>query len=175
LDVSNKYMQNYNYFRAIFNEMDNGGREAMLYDLLEMKVNIDDLRKIPRTTALLDQVIHTMPTVQKFWLERLREGTQLKDDGNWEDFAITSSLFQEYLDFAQNCGERYRLIPKQFAKEIRRLCPGIRRARRVMSSKDQWVLYFPELDVCRLAFENLVGVKVNWEPDPDPKAQGFVF
>jgi len=175
LDVSNKHMQDYNYFKAIFDEMDNGGREAMLYDLLEMDVNINDLRKIPRTTALLDQVIHTMPTIQKFWFERLREGTQLKDDVRWEDFSITSALFQEYLDFAQNCGERYRLIPKQFGKEIRRLCPGVRRAQRVISSKDQWVLYFPELDIARQDFETLVGVKVGWESDPDPRGGGFVF
>jgi hypothetical protein len=175
LDVSNKYMQDYNYFKAIIDEMDNGGREAMLYDLLEMKVNINDLRKIPRTNALLDQIIHTMPTIQKFWFERLREGTQLKDDSTWEDFTITSALFEEYQVFAQNCGERFRLIPNQFAKELRRLCPMIRRARRVISFKDRWVLHFPELDICRQDFENLVGVKVGWEPDADPKAKGFMF
>jgi len=168
-------MQNHNYFKAIIDEMDNGGREAFLYDLLEMKVNIDDLRKIPRTNALFDQIIHSMPVVQKFWFERLKEGTQLKDDDTWEDFFISSALFQEYLDFALNCGERYRLIPNQFGKSIRHLCPGVRRGRRVISSLDKRVLYFPELDICRQDFELLVGVNVDWEPDPDPKAQGFMF
>ena len=36
LDVSDKYIGNIQYFAALFDQMDNGGREAMLYDLIEI-------------------------------------------------------------------------------------------------------------------------------------------
>jgi hypothetical protein len=68
--------------------MNNGGREALLYDLLEMDVKDADLRKIPRTSALLDQIVLTMPTAHTFWLERLRAGTLLKGDWEWKEFVI---------------------------------------------------------------------------------------
>ena len=64
LDVSPVHKQDTEYFGAIVDQMDQGGRAAMLYDLLEMKITLD-LRKVPRTQALLDQVVHGMTTVQK--------------------------------------------------------------------------------------------------------------
>jgi hypothetical protein len=35
-DVSNRYMQNADYFARLYEELNNGGREAMLFDLLRM-------------------------------------------------------------------------------------------------------------------------------------------
>jgi hypothetical protein len=37
LDISDKYMQNHEYFKKLFDQMDNGGREAMLHDLLQFR------------------------------------------------------------------------------------------------------------------------------------------
>ena len=38
LDVDDRYMQDKAYFKALFDQMDNGGREAMLKDLLEYEL-----------------------------------------------------------------------------------------------------------------------------------------
>ena len=56
LDVSNKHMQDHGYFQPIFEQMDSGGREAMLYDLLRYDYSEINLKEIPRTAALLDQI-----------------------------------------------------------------------------------------------------------------------
>jgi hypothetical protein len=167
LDVSDKYIQDKDYFKAIFHQMDHGGREAMLYDLLEMDLSGVDLRTIPRTGALLDQIIHTMSTAKKFWFERLRAGTLLDEHREWEAYVITEKLYDSYLKFSENCGERYRLIDRQFGKELRRLCPDLKRGHRTIDSREKWILYVPELKTCREQFENLVGVQINWEPDVD--------
>jgi len=162
LDVSDQHMQDHQYFAAILSQMNNGGREALLYDLLELNVSDLDLRKIPRTNALLDQIIHTMPSAHKFWLERLRAGTLLKGHDMWMESVITEDLYNEYLDFAQAIGDRYRLIDRQFSRELRRLCPDIKRGRRTIGGRDRWVLYFPALDTCREQFEQAVRHKINW-------------
>ncbi len=172
LDVSNKHKQDHEYFAAIFKQMDHGGREAMLYDLLEMNLDVD-LRKIPRTSALLDQVIYSMPTVHKFWLERLRAGTLLDEHRSWELYIITEKLFQAYLEFAANCGDRYRLIDRQFGKEIKKICPDVKRGQKIIDARDKWVLYIPELATCREYFETKVKVKVNWEAEVDERELPF--
>jgi hypothetical protein len=165
LDVSDKYIQDKDYFKAIFYQMDHGGREAMLYDLLETDLSGVDLRTIPRTGALLDQVVHTMSTAHKFWFERLRAGTLLDEHRAWEPFVITEKLYNAYLKFSENCGERHRLTDSQFGKELRRLCSDVKRGHRTIDSMEKWVLYVPELETCREQFENIVKVKVNWKAD----------
>jgi hypothetical protein len=173
LDVSDKYIQDKEYFRAIFHQMDHGGREAMLYDLLEMDINGVDLRTIPRTGALLDQMVHTMSTAKKFWYERLREGTLLDEHREWEAFVITEKLHKAYIHLAEDCGERFRLTNSQFGKELRRLCPGMSRKHLTINAKQTWVLTVPDLEACRQQFEEIVKVKVNWEGDVDEEELPF--
>ena len=176
LDVSDKYMQDHNYFAALFYQMDHGGREAMLYDLLETDLTTIDLRTTPQTGALLDQIIHTMPTVKKFWFERLRAGTLLESEKEWEVFVVTENLHKEYLKFSEDCGDRYRMIDRQFGKEIRALCsgiPGVKRQQLTIKEKKTWVLVFPSLEICRQRFESMVKGKINWKGDVDEN--GFLF
>ena len=53
-------MQDHAYFAAIDEEMDNGGREALLHYLLNFDLTQVNLRVIPKTAALLDQQIESM-------------------------------------------------------------------------------------------------------------------
>ena len=170
LDVSDRHIQDHTYFGALFHQMDHGGREAMLYDLLEIDHSAIDLRTTPHTGALMDQIVHTMSTVKKFWFERLRAGTLLNEDKEWEVYVITEKLHKAYLEFSDNCGERYKIIDRQFGKEIRALCPGIpgvKRHQLTISEKKTWVLVFPSLEICRQRFEGMVKGKINWEGDVD--------
>lgn len=175
LDISDSHKQDNNYFSAIVSQMDNGGREAMLYDLLQMDISNYDLRKIPRTNALMDQIIFTLPTAQKFWYEKLRAGNLLKNDDEWPNYVVTEKLYSEYVEFANNLGDRYKLINKQFTKSIKKLCPDIIRKRITIESKPKWVLCVPELETCRELFESLLETKINWGDDPleDPDHSPF--
>ncbi|MCE5262644.1 MAG: DUF5906 domain-containing protein [Deltaproteobacteria bacterium] len=166
MDVSERRMGDNGYFTAIYEEMDNGGREAMLYDLLHHDISNVNLRKFPRSEALLDQIIHSMPTVKKFWYELLREGRitttvdRLKQYSTetWPNYIITANLYDLYCEFATRIGDRYKLIDTQFGKQIREICSGI-----VRKKKDHdWCLYFPTLLECRRNFEKLVNIKVEW-------------
>ena len=166
LDVSDKYIQDKDYFTALFNQMDNGGREAMLYDLLEMDISDVDLRIIPRTEALLDQSFHTMSTVAKFWLERLREGSLLDNRGEiWDSQIEIKAFYDSYVEFANARGDRTNLIKELFGKEIRELCPGTRSPRPTINGRRTRVYTFPDLQTCRKRFEERVKMKINWDDD----------
>ncbi len=98
LDVSDKYAGCMQYFTALFNQMDNGGREAMLYDLLRMDYSDVNLRVIPRTKALFDQIMHTASPLKKFWHVCLYNGTLI--DNMWRLEVPTQKLYEAYLEFA---------------------------------------------------------------------------
>jgi hypothetical protein len=165
LDVSEKYMQDERYFKAIFDQMNKGGLEAMLFDLLHYDYSGVDLRTFPRTEALLDQIVQSASSVKKFWFERLREGALCYEDTNWNGSVETKKLYDEYIDYCRNIGERYPQTNSQFAKQLRELCSGIRRRRETVGSKRPYVLYLPPLEECRIQFEQLVNMGINWDED----------
>jgi hypothetical protein len=97
LDVGEGHIQDTAYFAGIDEQMDNGGREALLDYLLKFDLkSVDlrtipktaalldyllkfdlksvDLRTIPKTAALLDQKISTLNPMQGWWLDTLMRG-----------------------------------------------------------------------------------------------------
>jgi len=165
LDVPVTYMQDTAYFKAMIEQMNKGGLEAMLFDLLNYDYSKVDLRTFPRTEALLDQIVQSASSVKKFWFERLREGALLSDDKYWEESVETQEFHDEYITFCRNIGERYPQTDSQFSKQLRGLCPEIRRGRRGYMTKRRWALYFPKLDECRRQFERLVNMEIDWDED----------
>jgi hypothetical protein len=165
LDVKDIRIGDHDYFAAIRLQMENGGKEAMLYDLLDLDILGVNLRDIPRTEALYDQVTLSMTTVQQFWLERLRAGTLSPDSDEWDGEVVTSSLYGQYLEFAKAMGDRYPMIDRNFTKEIRRMVhPGVvHRERRVMGRKQHWILRFPDIWDCRDHFEAYFKIRENWD------------
>ena len=162
LDVSPEHKQDTKYFGAMVDQMNRSGQAAMLHDLLERKITVD-LRIAPRTAALLDQVVYGMTTVQKFWFERLRGS----DEYHWPEFVLTDHLYQDYLSFATACADRHKLIDRQFGKELRWLCPAIRRVRKTIGQERPWVYNMEKLGICRTLFEKAVGITVDWDPEID--------
>ena len=73
LDVSDRHMQDYPYFKAIGQQMDNGGREAMLHDLLARDIKDVNLSIYPRTPALLDQILSSMSPIGEIHLRAATE------------------------------------------------------------------------------------------------------
>ena len=53
--VSERWKQNESYFGPLFEEINNGGAGAMLYDMLELDLNGWHPREMSRNQALLDQ------------------------------------------------------------------------------------------------------------------------
>jgi hypothetical protein len=74
LDVGTDHIQDHPYFNAIDEEMNNGGREALLHYLLNFDLSQVNLRKIPRTEALLEQQIASFSTEEEWWFDILNRG-----------------------------------------------------------------------------------------------------
>lgn len=165
LDVDDKYMQDKGYFKTLFEQMDNGGREAMLKDLLEYELTGVDLRTIPRTKALMDQILNSMNSVGKFWYDRLNDGSLKTIEDGWSGKVESEVLYNHYIDFAGKAGDRYKVSESQFGKEIRELCPAVvrKRMKKDMSQEKVYHLCFPSLEECRKLFESRVKIEIDWE------------
>jgi len=68
--VGRKHQKDYPYFAAIDDEMDHGGREALLYHLLHFDLSTVNLREIPKTAALFEQQVSSLSGEQSWWLAR---------------------------------------------------------------------------------------------------------
>ena len=93
--VSNDRRQDEAYFRALNAELDNGGLEAMLHDLLAMELGTWHPRQaIPDTSARREQQMATLDGFDAVFLDLLREGVIPSDrwPGVDQPFVATTAL-----------------------------------------------------------------------------------
>jgi len=83
-DVSSKYKNDKGYFVPLYQEIDNGGGAAMLYDLLHMDLQGWHPRyDVPKTAALRDQKELSLSAADQWWYEMLKSGALARyDDKN---------------------------------------------------------------------------------------------
>lgn len=169
LDVSPRHMQDQEYFQAIFRQMDDGGYAAMMHDLLDIDIGSFNLFDYPRTTALFDQIHQSMPSVQKFWFEKLRSFSTADTHGGFPTYFVTSKLREEYVEFCQEIGERHPVSDRVFTIEMKRMCPGIVRERKTNElGKREWTLWMPSLEEAREKFQAFVGkAPIDWDDDQE--------
>lgn len=163
LDVSDARMGDAAYFRELNQEMENGGREAMLYDLLCHDITNIDLRAFPRREALVEQIVQSWPTDKQFWFEVLRTGSiNNRIDGLsvWPDVIDSDELYNLYCDFATRAGEKYKSIDKMFGKNLKEVCPSIEKKQRGGGTR---YYKLPSIEKCRNDLSALLGVEVNWD------------
>ena len=142
--------------------MDNGGVEALLYDLLRRDVSNFFSKPIPQTEALFDQKLRTGPPIVRFWYERLREGTTIDPARRWHQYrsgrytqltdcehadseriksyqkkwanqVVTGIFYTEFQRVMQEIGRsNYKLDRGTFVKELKKLCPSIGKGKRII-------------------------------------------
>ena len=184
LDVGEGHIQDAAYFAAIDEQMDNGGREALLDHLLKFDLKGVDLRAIPKTAALLDQKISTLNPMQGWWLDTLTRG-QLpgilpheSSKGYWT--CPSASIFDLYLHHAQRQGIRRRSLEVQVGIFLKEHVPGLRKRPRELTEtqgsgvhnvgtervRDN-VYYFPPLATCRKAYAERLQQDIQWPEQSD--------
>ena len=74
VEVGEEQKQNVDYFGAIADQMENGGREALLYFLKHRDISGFRVQSVPQTEALTEQKILSQTPMQNWWYMRLCEG-----------------------------------------------------------------------------------------------------
>lgn len=169
IEVADTQMQKSGYFRAIADQLDNGGREALLHELLTRDVSNVDLRALPDTSALRENKLLSMSPVQRFVFEMLAAGA---NDGSarWVTEVPIKTVYERYLEASNQVGDRRRANETEMGMHLRKLMPGLKRKRRSQDSgtgskRQVYTYQFPPLKDCRAVFEREMRSKFDWE-DP---------
>ena len=124
LDVGEEHMQDLQYFAAIDDEMNNGGREALLHYLLHFDLSTVDPRVIPMTAALLEQKIASATPEQAWWLDTLKSG-KLPYGTAEPRTCIKTRLFHSYIRHARLQGANRRAIETVIGMFLNKVVPGL--------------------------------------------------
>ena len=122
LDTKNDRQEDHPYFEAIVAQMESGGQEAMLHDMLQYDYKSINLRKPPVTDALITQKTYSLPDVDEFWVECLMRGYIVSEqnsdrsinyDAEWEGSAsmafplYKAQMYDEFKFWCKTGSKRY--------------------------------------------------------------------
>lgn len=175
LDVGEDHMQDADYFKAIDEQMANGGREALLDHLLRFDLKTVNLRQILHTAALAEQKVSSLKPEDAWWLDVLSRG-ELPWGCDAVNECPTGILTDRYCQHAQRSGARRRSSETKLGIFLRKAAPGLRRNQSgywtVGSDRVVGPTYvFPSLAACRKEFEQMAHLAQRWSDDADPDGE----
>ena len=183
LDVSDEKRQDVSYFQAINQQMNRGGKEALLDMLLKMDLSKFEVRDFPRTAALREQTHMSLPIEAEWWLGRLMEGQILVEEDTWPEEMQTEQVLAHFVSYTRDLGIRHHVNATTLGQFIHRMSPGLgtvqKRCEVVVRQpngefkdmmKRKRVYLFPDLMTCRRRWDDEFG-KEEW-PEPVDEEDG---
>lgn len=167
------------FFGQLWKEMENGGYEALMYDLLKRDISSTDFQNPPMTTQLSSQILHSMTGLDAWWVAVLQEGRlplshddepdadvewpapipaevkAAQDAGKVLDLTWTTpkELIQRSVsDFAGRDYQGRPPTPAAIGLFLASVVPGLEKARRQIGRDRQHLYKLPSLAKCRAAF-----------------------
>lgn len=175
LDVSDLQTGNHAWFRALINQMENGGRAALMHHLQGRDLSQFNPRQAPKTDALLDLKSRNFKAHEHWWFEKLRddceesgESTPRGDLGEvfeqplWNREVPKEVLYSEYHAFARRLNERFPLNKEHLGKALRKMVPGLDVSRPRIGGSRPYCYVIPSLAECRARWEEYVCQPVQW-------------
>ncbi len=126
LEVSDARRNDHAYFAALWAEMENGGYEAMLHDLLRRDLTLFNPRGVPLTEGLQTQRKLSLNHTDAWWLDVLHKGYVFQSRlelevhfSQWHETVTTELLFASYTAFVEKRGERRPLTREDLGRFLK--------------------------------------------------------
>jgi Family of unknown function (DUF5906) len=169
--ISDAHKNDHEYFKAIGDELENGGYEALMDYLLKFDLSGINLREVPKTDALLTAKLAGLDDKHSWLLDILSNG-RLPNDGvtNLDaNECPTSMLFDAYIVHAKETSPRKkRSIQTSLGKWFADIIPDltvkyVRVTTQYENGKQVKVYGFPSLSECRASFLKTLNQQVSAE------------
>lgn len=173
-DVGDRNKEDHRYFAALQKQLDEGGREGMLYDLLNRDIAAGpDPRRTIKTAGLFEQILRAQGAEFRYLFQILDDGLlpQPNAPGNGQG-KTTIRAMEEELRVSQPGGKFVQR--RNFGKYLNGIIQGIKTVQSGIFIEGYGVqvirlrstrYHFPPLDQCRKDFERAVGQAVPWSND----------
>ena len=111
LSVSDKHKEDHAYFEALCDELNNGGYEALLFDLLHEDLSKFNPRQMPPNSVSFSIKLRSGPSAHLYLYEVLIDGgfsigSDPKDGSPvWQGQIPKDSVYEDYLNWCKKSGE----------------------------------------------------------------------
>ena len=160
LEVSDSRRGDDIYFKAVVQERDSGGVEALLEHLLNRNLTDKNLRVFPTTGALIAQKLKNLRSHEQ-WLYDLLQLGEIYGIPLTEGIA-KSNLYNHYMEHCHRAKLRHVEDIGAFFKALYMILPSVRASRVRVDNHQKRHISFPPLEKCRAEFEKWIGGKVEW-------------
>lgn len=168
---SDVYKEDQTFFNQLRSELESGGREALLYDLLHADLSaLPNPTVIPKTKALVEQQVFALDSVTSFALDSLESGQLVREaehkyDCMWPEHVAISDLWSSYLRHTIEGKYRYQASsPRTMLKQLAPLL-GLSTESRTKWMRDSdgekrkpKTRQVPTLEEAATAFEEATGI-----------------
>lgn len=185
LDVSDDHRQEPSYFKGIIDQMNKGGREALLDYLLNYDLSKFEVRNVPRTEALREQRHLSLAPEAEWWFKCLQDGRILGKSDDWPVLLRTEVVQGCFVNYAKEFNIKHHTNHTTLGQFLSRMCPGLdvkqRRVPVPVKQEDGTVeeimlrkrcYIFPSLGKCRQQWDKEYGEEFWPEIDIETEADG---
>lgn len=155
LNVSDKYKCDSTYFKELINQMENGGKSALLFDLQNEDLKDFNPNFMPANDSGFDMKLKSASSIEKYIYEALKGGGWNLASGDvvWEfGDKKCQDLYLNYKDWCKE--ENFKQeSSSEFGRTLKKLIPSVNKDRPTIDGKRHWFYRFPSLDICRLEFQ----------------------
>jgi hypothetical protein len=125
--VAETYQQDREWFEPIYQEMNSGGLEAMLFDLLDYNLGDWHPRQIVRTAALTKQQEQSLPPLDEWWVELLQTGVLQGATSRQPNRPVSNQYEAEITETDGFGGQRKRTVRRDcLYDQARRISPRLK-------------------------------------------------
>ena len=156
IDCGSSKRKNRDYFGNMMKDLEDGGYENLLYELLHRDISQVDITDFPMTQAIIENKKYSMNSIQKFWIDYLKDCDL--NPSSWKTTIPVDEIFlfyQAYCCQTPHCKEKSK---EEFGKELRKLVSmEKKRARQGLQGKQIQQYVFPELSSCIIELQKTMG------------------
>jgi hypothetical protein len=165
LRVSETRKGDFQFWKDLYHEIENGGTEALVHDLLAMDLSDFNVRNKPNTKELLEQKLNSLDHIACWWHESLMNGSIFENEERWQEFLSTENAIEGIM--ADAGGRIYRKPgPRDVVREMKKLCPSAVHGQKQAMGNRHRGFTLPPLQQARAEFEQYIGGTIEWPEDP---------
>lgn len=174
LDVGQERQQDSEYFGSMVKQMENGGREALLFELQNRDISNFQVRDVPQTDALMEQKQLSLDTDEEWWFRKLQDGRVREQDLKWIPEIPVEVLLRDFTNYAQMWNISRRGNETKLGRFLKRVAPHMERKQISITwdepdengfmtrvSGRKYCYLFGTLEQCRESWERVYG-KTDW-------------
>ena len=126
-NVSERYLQDDKWFTPLYEQLEDGGYAAMLFDLLKRDLGGFHPRRLPKTVALREQQRQGLQPCDAWWVELLEIGVLEGADPNAPNCAVSNGYDREVTE-PDGCGlpRKRRIRQRGLYDQARAVEPRLR-------------------------------------------------